>query len=379
MAAELFLSIALLLLFAKIFGELVERIGVASLVGQLIAGIIIGPVLGWVVVGDFLSNFIILGVIFLLFMAGLEIKFADIKKYVYSASILAFTGGFLSFLFGFFVGMAFFNDLLVSFAIGTVFISTSNGTLFLFLMKTGEFTTKTGRMIIAVTIADDVVGMVFLSLFSVFVKSSTFAFASTIQLVMLSLGIYLVILTAGSKIMDFALNAVSRFLDREILLAIPAAATFFLAYVTENLGLSFAVGAFLGGMAIANSQFNEPIITPKVRTIAESFFIPLFYAAIGASLVFAGLDPLLISAIVGAAVLGKLAGVGMLSRFFGVRGESQKLMGIIMIPRGNENIAIVQIILLLGAISFQLYTSIVFAILTTILLTPVLLKIFYRK
>lgn len=379
MPAEILLSIALLLLSAKVFGAIAEKMGVASLVGQLVAGIVVGPVLGLVLVSDFLSEFMTLGIIFLLFMAGLEIKFDDIRKYIYLASILAFTGGFLSFLFGFFVGMIFFNDIIISFAIGTVLISTSNGTLFLFLEKTGEFTSKTGRMIIAITIADDVVGMLFLSLFSVFVKSSTVAFGSTLQLVMLSLGIYLVILTAGSKIMDAALNLVSRFLDREILFAIPAAATFFLAYVTENLGLSFAVGAFLAGMAIANNQFNSPVITPKARIVAESFFIPVFYAAIGASLVFTGLNPLLIAGIVIAAIMGKIIGVGFLSRFFGIRGYSQRLMGIIMMPRGNENIAIVQIILLLGVISFDIYTSILFAMIATVLLTPVMLKIFYEK
>jgi Kef-type K+ transport system membrane component KefB len=379
MTAELFLHVALLLLSAKLFGEVAERLGAASLVGQLVAGIVVGPVLGLVVIRQFLTDFVTLGIVFLLFMAGLEIKFSEIKKYVYSASILAFTGGFLSFLFGFFVGMTFFNDAIIGFAIGTALISTSNGTLFLFLMKTGEFTSKTGRMIIAITIADDVVGMLFLSLFSAYIKSNTVAFSSTLQLVMLSLGIYLVLLTAGSKILDFLVNAVSRFMDREILLAVPAAATFFLAYVTENLGLSFAVGAFLAGMAIANNQFNEPVISPKVRTAAEGFFIPVFYATIGASLVFTGMDPLLIAAIVAAAILGKVIGVGVLSRFFGVRGNSQRLLGLIMIPRGNENIAIVQIILLLGVISFQIYTSIVFAMIATVLLTPIFLKVFYRK
>ncbi len=379
MVAELYLSIAVLLLFAKLFGEIAERLGVASLVGQLIAGIVIGPVLGWIVVGDFLEQFVTLGIILLLFMAGLEIKFDEVRKYIYSASILAFTGGFLSFLLGFLVGMIFFNNILVAFAIGTVLISTSNGTLFLFLMKTGEFNSKIGRMIIAITIADDVVGMLFLSLFSTLTRHTAIAFSSTLQLVMLSLGIYLVLLTAGSKILDFVLNVISRAMDREILFAVPVAATFFMAYVTENLGLSFAVGAFLGGMAIANSQFNAPVITPKVRIISEGFLIPLLYAVIGASLVLTGLNPVIIAAIAVAAIAGKLIGVGFLSRFFGVKGHSQRLLGIIMMPRGNENIAILQIILLLGAITFEIYTSVIFAMIATILLTPVFMKLFWKK
>jgi Kef-type K+ transport system membrane component KefB len=81
---------------------------------------------------------------------------------------------------------------------------------------------------------------------------------------------------------------------------------------------------------------------------------------------------------VAAAAIGKLVGVGYMSRFFGVRGRSAKLLGIMMIPRGNENVALVQVILLMGAISYSVYTSIVFATVATILVTPVIMKVFYR-
>lgn len=376
---NIFIVIAVLLFAAKIFGEIAERFGVASLVGELIGGIIVGPVLGLVVINSFVDSLFTISIVFLLFMAGLEIKFEDIKHHVYSAGVLAFFGGILSFFFGVLVGLAFFNSLMVGFAIGIVLISTSNGTLFLFLVKSGEFNSKIGKLIIAITIADDIVGIIFLSVFSAFIKSHSFAIGSTMSLFFVSIGLYLVIFTTGSKIANAILDFVSRFMDSTVFLAFPIALTFVLAFVAENIGVSIATGAFLGGMAIANSRYASSVILPNIETAAKGFFVPIFYAGVGALLIFSDLNVLLIIAIMLAAIFGKVIGVGLLSRFFGVRGHNKKLLGIIMIPRGNENIAIVQIIFLLGVITYQIYTSIVFAIIATIIITPILMKIFCKK
>lgn len=376
---EILVSLAILLVFAKLFGEIAERVGVASLVGELIAGILVGPVLGFVVVGEFMTDFVTLSVIFLLFMAGLEVKYEEIKSHVYSASALAFLGGFFSFLFGFAVGMVFFNDVLIAFAIGTVIISTSNGTMFLFLMKSGEFNSKVGKVMIATTIADDVVGILFLSFFSVYIKSHAIGLDTVFQLFLISVGFYFVMFTVGSKLMNTVLNMAGKFLDQTAIFAIPVGVAFFLAYVTENIGLSIAAGAFLAGVAIANSQYSESVISPKVTAASNGFFIPLFYAVVGTALIFEGLNYFFVAALIIAAMLGKIIGIGYISRFFGIKKESSKLFGLVMIPRGNENIALVQIVLFLGVISYTIYTSIVFAMIATVLLTPVMIKLFYKR
>ena len=130
---NILLVIGVLLLAAKIFGEIAERLGVASLVGELVGGVIVGPILGLISTQGFVQDFITIPVIFLLFMAGLEIRFSDIKQYIYPASILATFGGIVSFILGAVVGMIFFNNVIIAFAIGVVLVSTSIGTLFLFL------------------------------------------------------------------------------------------------------------------------------------------------------------------------------------------------------------------------------------------------------
>src|SRR3989338_46795 len=110
MVEQILLAMGLMLLAAKLLGELVERAGVASLVGEIAAGVILGPILGWIVIGDFLQGFLTFGVIFLLFIAGLEVKFEDIKKYTYKASFLAAAGGAVLFLFCVLVWVVFFDN-----------------------------------------------------------------------------------------------------------------------------------------------------------------------------------------------------------------------------------------------------------------------------
>ena len=375
---QILLAAGMMLLLAKLLGNLVERFGIASLVGEMAAGIILGPLLGWIVIGNFFTGFLTFGIIFLLFKAGLEVKFDEIKGHIYKASFLAAAGGLLSFFLSFLVGMLFFNNFLIALAIGTVMISTSNGALFLLLMKTGEFNSRTGRLIIAITIADDVVGILALSFFNMYVNHAV-AFSNLFFIFLVSIGFYFLILTLGAKHISKILGGINMFKDENILFTIPIAIAFGLSFFTNQIGLSVATGAFLAGITMANSQFAEPIITTKVNIMSRGFLLPLFYATIGALLVFTNLNPALIIAIVIVALLGKFIGSGLLSCIFGVKRDEIKLIGISMMPRADENIVLLQIILLLGVITYEIYTSVVFAIVATTILTPIIMKLAYKK
>ena len=274
--------------------------------------------------------------------------------------------------------MFFFNNLLIAMAIGTVMISTSNGALFLLLMRSGEFNSRTGKMIIAITIADDIVGILSLSFFNMYVHQNI-AVSQMFTVFLVSIGFYVFILEFGSRKIGKFLDKINIFRDEHILFSIPIAIAFLLAYVTNNLGLSVATGAFLAGMAMANSQFTEPIITQKVNVMAKGFLVPLFYASIGTLLIFSSLNVPLIVAIIIAALLGKFIGCGLLSWFVGANRDEMKLIGVSMMPRGDENIVILQIVLLLGVITTAVYTSLIFAIVSTTIIAPILVKFVYRK
>src|SRR3989338_347708 len=136
MEPYIFLGIGVLLFFAKLFGEVSRRIGVSSLVGEVVAGIFVA-MLGIVSIGPFISELAGLGIILILFLAGLMIKFEDIEKQIYTASALAIGGDFLSFLLVFAASMLLTGSFLVSLVIGIIFISTDNGAMMRMLEARG--------------------------------------------------------------------------------------------------------------------------------------------------------------------------------------------------------------------------------------------------
>lgn len=384
MAIEtMLLGLGLLLLVAKIFGEATERIGVTSLVGQIVAGIVLGPILFeiWGIVlieqGPFFSGVIDLGIIFILFMAGLAVRFEDVKNHVYTASALAVAGGLLSFVLGFAVGFFMFNSIIIGVAIGIIFISTGDGVLFTLLRKFGEIRTRLGKMVIAVTAADDIMGILALSFFTFFIFHGSIAVDELFKLFLIAIGFYLVILSVGTRIVGKILDWSGNLLDEQILFSVPLGIVFLLAVLSQNIGLGIATGAFLGGMTMARHRFTDDIITPKIKVMADGFIIPLFYAAVGTLLTFAGLDILLVIILTVAAVVAKYVGSGLCSSFFRIRGEDKKMIGLFMIPRGDYNIAVAQIALSLGVFAglAHLYTSIIFAIIITVIITPVLFRL----
>lgn len=378
MTAELLLSLGLLLLFAKVFGEIAERIGVASLVGEIIAGIFIGPLLGVAQLGTFMNVIMTLGIVFLLFYSGLEVKLEDIRSDLYMASTLATLGGVASAVLASAVGYYFFHDVLTAIIIGIILISTSNGTVFRLLLKTGNFKTAIGRLVIATTIADDVVSILALSFFTSLVLKSGVYVNELFTLLLISLGFYLFLLTAGTRVFNRFLAVTGLFRDEQVFLAMPVSIAFLASVFTENLGLSFATGAFLTGMAMSKSRFAETIIVPKMGVVSNGFIIPLFYAAVGTLIIFSGINYSLILLLLVAALLGKLV-LFAAGYFIGLTTNEAKMLGIIMTPRGDSNIVFAQIALLLGTISLGLYSSLIFVIIATTLLAPVLLRVFGVK
>ena len=376
MIAETLLALGVLLIAAKIFGEFAERAGVIPLVGQILAGIIVGPLLGIVLFNDFLEEFMGIGIVFILFTAGLGVKFEDIKDNIYTSSALAVAGGLLSFALGAIIGMVFFGDVLVALAIGIIFISTGDAVIFTVLGRIGEMKSRRGKLVIATTIADDIVGILALSFFTFFLVYGSFNVEDVFRLFLLALGFYLVILTVGMRIINKIVDLTSSTIDPHILFAIPIGIAFLLAVLSENLGLGIATGSFLAGMALAKNRLKDELIVPKVTMVAEGFVIPVFYALIGTLLVFRGIDLLLVALLTGAAILGKFLGVIAFGKALGLRNEDSKLIGILMTPRGDYNFAVAQLVLTLGVFSAYtgLYTSIIFSIILTILLAPFILK-----
>lgn len=378
------LAIALLILFAKIFGEIAERLRVSSLVGEVAAGIFLGPILKWVAPSDFLFQLSWFGILFLLFLIGLSTKFDDIKSNMYSGSAIAILGCALSFLAGFLIGNYFLGNFQTGIVLGIALLSTSTAIAIRSLVDIGEFHSKVGAMALAVDMADDVLAILALSLLTMWLTFGAVEIWRVTTLFLSVIGLIFVIITAGSKFVGRALTVFQRMRDDQILFSIPLVIVFIVAFISEHVGVAAVTGAFLAGVAMSKSPLTEPVIAPKMKAIGYGFFIPLFfaYSAIILDITSLYTNLLLVILLLLAAIIPKLIGCGFFARFFGFNSHEQKLLGISMIPRGEYAIIISQIALTFGAITNQLYTALIAVVVLSIIITPFFLRMhmpkFYR-
>ncbi len=373
---SLLLAIAVLLLLAKTFGEIAERLKMSSLVGEVFGGILAGPILHLVKPDLLLEQIAGIGVILFFFIVGLSTKFDDIKKDVYAGSVLAILGSAFSGLAGFLVGYIFFKDINIGIILGVAFLSTSSAITIRALVERGEFHSKSGKMLVMINMADDVIGIIALSLLTMYIAQNIQIW-QTALLFFGILGFFFFILTFGSRFINGFLSLFQKMHDEQILLSVPIAIMLIFVYFSENIILAGITGAFLVGMVMSKSQVTEPVIIPKIKTIGYGFFIPLFfaYSAIVFDIVSLYQSFWLIIALVISGILAKILGSGFFSRFYNFKKRDQWLIGVGMVPRGEYGIIIGQIALGAAIITAPIYTALIAAIIITIVLTPILMRL----
>ncbi|MFH0948952.1 MAG: cation:proton antiporter [Candidatus Aenigmatarchaeota archaeon] len=378
--AQLFLAIALLLISAKMLGELVERIKINSLAGEILAGIIVGPVLGWVTPSAILGQIAGLGIIFLMFFIGLSTRFDDIKQHTYMGTAIASMGAFLTLIGGIAAGILIFHDFNIGLFLGIAMISTSTAIPIKTLIDYGEFNTHVGKSIVIIAMADDIIAILGLSFLVSYFSLGTIKVWEIMSLFLAVLGFIVLVLTAGSRVAGKLLSWVQYMKDEQILISVPLFIVFVFAFVGEHVGIAAVTGAFLAGMTISKSPFT-PVIIPKLKTFGYGLFIPLFFAY---SAVFIDLHAIythiwLIITLVVIGSLAKAIGSGAFSRYFGFRGRDQAIIAVSMVPRGEYGIVISQIALAAGIITGELYTVMISFVVLTIFITPLLFRFVMRK
>ncbi|MFH0832835.1 MAG: cation:proton antiporter [Candidatus Aenigmatarchaeota archaeon] len=386
MIVKLLFDIGILLVGAKILGEITDRLSLTPLVGEVLAGVLLGAILHIITPYESLGYIATLGVVFLMFLIGLSTTFDDIKDIVYPACYIGVVGCALSLVFGIAFGVALpdinagsaiaSSGIVTGFIIGVLILSTSTSVAIRVISEKGIYHSRGGKMLMAANLADTIFAVLAFSALMMYSKNHTVIFDELFKLLLLIIGFIFLISTVGSKIVNRALSSTRYFMDEEILLAVSIFLLFIFSALSENIGLGYIAGAFLAGMAMSKSQFAEPVILPKMKSIGYGFLIPLYFAY---SAIFVDVAAFfnffwVIMALVALGVVAKYVGSGVLSGFFGYHGKEKMMIGVGMIPRGCYNIAIAQIALVMGIISQQLYTVVIGFVLVTIILTPLLFR-----
>ena len=377
-AVEIPLSMLVVFASAKLLSEVLERLGQPGIVGEILAGILIGPqVLGWMAPNDFLRILSDLGVMFLLFRVGLEVKASELLKVGGTALVVALAGVVLPFFMGWGICALWGEPRLESIFTGAAMVATSVGITAQVLGARGLLPARASQIILAAAVIDDVLGLIVLALVSGMAKGAVDLLDVSITAA-LALGFTAFIAKFGARAARKVVprvNASLNLVEGEFALALTL--LFGLSLLAVYAGVAAIVGAFLAGMAL--SEAVEHRVLDLTNGVAE-LLVPFFLVGVGLHLNLKGLRDWNTIALAGviflAAIVSKFVGCGLGALRMG-RADAVRV-GVGMVPRGEVGMVVAQIGLNMGIMKESVYGIIVFMSVATTLVAPPLLKLAYR-
>lgn len=372
------LAMLLVLGAARLLDEVFERLSQPGLVGQIVAGIVIGPgVLHWLEPTDFLAALAELGVLFLLFRVGLEVKPSELLRVGRTALLVGVLGVAAPFIAGFALLSLWGGSKIEAVFTGAALVATSVGITAQVLAAKGQLQEKASRIIMAAAIIDDVLGLLILALVSSVAKG-TVNLLELLSTAVVAIGFTLVVVRWGAKTMERALPAVSRRMkSSEGQFALAIVLLFALAVLAVYAGVAAIIGAFLAGMALSGTVAHR--VHDLTQGITE-LLVPFFLAGIGLHFnlaAFASWPTVTLAlAMFAAAVVSKLLGCGFGAYSLGRQDAIR--VGVGMVPRGEVGMIVAQIGSSLGVVGDQVYVVVVFMSVATTVLAPPLLRWAFR-
>ncbi len=379
------LALALILLFTKLFGIMTAKVHLPQVVGALIAGILLGPSgFGILDESDFLIKTAEIGVIMLMFIAGLDTDINELKHTGLVACLIAVMGVFVPILFCggiylvFFARTFDFNTLMKASFVGVVFSATSVSITVETLNEMGKLKTKVGTTLLSAAIIDDIIGIVVLSVLSGIGDTSVKSGIVVLKIILFFIFTFVV----GFLVYKlFKLISINHSGTRR--LAIWALAfCFLMAFSAEKFfGVADITGAYFAGVILCNLTGLKQFVAKKVTVASYVVFSPVFFAGIGLKTKISGITPkILLFALflILCAVFSKILGCGLASRICRMSYKDSLKIGMGMVARGEVALMVAQKGITSGYIDGEILPAIVLCVVFAALVTPVLLKFAYK-
>jgi Kef-type K+ transport system membrane component KefB len=386
------ISLAILLFAAKIFAELFNKLRLPAVLGELVAGIIVGPfALGAlplfdgkpiVVLGETVREIGELSGVVILFIAGLQITPKEFLKGGAASFTIGACGVVVPFLVGYYAFTLFGLAALQSILIATALTATSIAISVRVLTELGKMQTMEARLILGAAIVDDILAIAVLSVITTMVQTGDMTpnILDITFLILKILGIFAAILIGAIFIVPKILHAERLWKSRGSIEGIVTASFFGASGIAALVGLSPIVGAFAVGMAVASSRIIRRV--EEYVDKLEIIFAPLFFVIIGAQVDLTGVNLnvlYLSSIIIIVAIVTKLIGCGLPAMIF-LKDRTKSLkVGIGMISRGEIGLIVAGIGVTSGALSSNIYTTVIIMVAITTIITPIWLKKAYSK
>lgn len=377
---EFLISLSIILISTKILGGITEKIKLPQVVGALIAGVIIGPsMLGIVKDTSFLDQIAEIGVIILMFMAGLDTDLNQIKKngvsYLIIASfgvLIPLIGGFLAYILFFNINISSEQELMKGIFIGVILTATSVSITVEALREIGKLTGKVGNSILGAAIIDDVIGIIILTIITSFKDSDV-----SVTSVLIKIAVYFVLMIVLGFIIMYGASILDLKVDQRQITVYAFALVLIVSYVTETFaGIADITGAYFIGVIFSKFSIRNEIVR-RMDTLSYLFFAPIFFASIGLNtevkhLTFSLLMFTIILTVV--AILTKIIGAGIGAKICKYSNNEALNIGIGMISRGEVALIVTQKGYNLGIVDTKMFSPVVVMIVVTTILTPIILK-----
>lgn len=372
-------EIALILFSTTIAGTLSRRVSMPIVIGQLLIGVLLGPaVLGWVHPDNLLHVGAEIGVIILMFIAGLESDLQLLKKYFRPAVSVAMLGVILPMVVFYIYGEVMHQGFERSLFWGVVFSATSVSISVEVLREFGRLSSKEGATVLGAAVVDDILAVLMLSIFvSMFgnVSKKQNLSMSLWQILLIQIAYFIMVYI----IIRWLVPGFIRLFER---IPVPQATSIMslvlcmgMAYLADLTGLSAVIGAFLAGVAIAQTSAHKEVAS-TISPIGYAFFVPIFFVSIGSEMQLGHLatNLLLIIGLTIAAILTKLIGGGLGALFLGFNLNSSYIVGSGMVSRGEMALIIAQIGYEAHSLAPELYSEIIIVIVLSTVIAPLMLK-----
>jgi Kef-type K+ transport system membrane component KefB len=369
--------LALILVAGKFAGQASQRLGLPTPVGKICVGLIIGPAMLNVVSPDTtLDTLSDIGLVLLMFLAGLETDMVTLRQ-VRVPAFAAGTGGVaLPFAAGIGLGYAFDLDWTHSLFLAAILTATSVSITAQTLRELGRLQSREGTTILAAAVIDDILGVVILAV--------VFAVAGEGDPVtsLVKMAVFLpVAFLLGQQVLPRIGKHVAPRLNKETQLAVVIAIALAYAWASEELGGVAAVtGAYMAGLLVAQTELADDALE-GLGTVSYGFFVPLFFVGIGLQADFGSLadDPWLVISLLAAAIVAKALGCFLGARVSRYSTIESLRVGVGMVSRGEVALVIAAAGLDAGVVDDTIFSASVIMALVTTVITPVLLKFTYTS
>lgn len=383
---DIFRDLAIIIIFAKVFGILARKVKAPQVVGEIIAGLLIGPsILGLVDQTDFLIQMAEIGVVLLMFSAGLETNLKDLLKTGPIAFVIACAGVFIPLIGGSLLYMGFYGTspwgsegFYQAVFIGVIMTATSVSITVQSLKELGRLKGKVGTTILSAAIIDDVIGIIVLTFVIGFKNPESNPGSVVVSTVLF----FIFALVAGFILFKLFKLLDNRYPHTRRIPILGMAICFIFSYIAEVwFGIADITGAYVAGIILCSIRDSE-YIAEKMDINSYMMFGPVFFASIGLKTNIGNVNSEIIFfslAFVVVALVTKIVGCGLVAKLCKFNTADSVKIGVGMMTRGEVALIVAQRGLSVGLLTPVYFTSVILLIIISSISTPIILKVLYAR